>query len=217
MEKQDLSELSISIWDRLRGAIAAGDKDKAMQLIDETHSNVMQLRGILMDFIDSTMSALAEKAGEEAVYEVTRQICQKTLMPVFGEKFPKLDTEGRLKDRVFAWAVRHGMNVDIEEDEEKFVFRIPCDTGGHLTAKAESGRTRQAYPWSCGESGIVYYCLHCPVAAEVMAIEQHGYPFWITFPPKKAGEKCVQYHYKDVHKTPEEYYRRVGKNRSLKK
>jgi len=214
MEKEELTKLSVPIWDRLRGAIAAGDKDKAMKLTDETYDNVMHLRGILMDFIDATMSALAEKAGEEAVYEVTRQICQKTLMPVFGEKFPKLDTEGRLKDRVFAWAVRHGINVDIEEDEEKFVFRIPCDTGGHLTAKAESGRTRQAYPWSCGESGIVYYCLHCPVAAEVMAIEQHGYPFWITFPPKKAGEKCVQYHYKDVHKTPEEFYRRVGKKKA---
>ena len=91
--------------------------------------------------------------GEEAVYEVTRKICDETLMPVFGEKLPKLDTEGRIRDRIFAWAIRHGMNVEIEEDDEKYVFHIPCDTGGHLVAKAESGRTRQPYTWSCGESG----------------------------------------------------------------
>jgi hypothetical protein len=213
MEKEELKELSVSIWDKLRDAVAEGDKSKAARLIDETYDNVMQLRSILMDFIDATMSALAAKAGEEAVYEVTRQICQQTLVPLFGEKLSKLDTEGRLKDRAFAWTVRHGMNVDIEEDEEKFIFRLPCDTGGYLAAKEGSGRTSQAYPWSCGESGINFYCLHCPVAAEVMAIEQYGYPFWINFPPKKAGEKCVQYHYKDVNRAPEEYYRRAGKEK----
>jgi hypothetical protein len=214
MKKEELAQLSVPIWDRLRAAVAAGDKDKAMKLIDETYGNVMQLRGILMDFIDATMSALAEKAGETAVYELTRQICQDTLMPVFGAKLPKLDAEGRIRDRISAWALRHGMPVEIEEDDEKYVFHIPCDTGGHLTAKADSGRTTKAYPWSCQQSGVVYYCLHCPVAAEVMAIEQHGYPFWITFPPKKAGEKCVQYHFKDVHSTPEEYYSRVGMEKS---
>ncbi len=216
MEKQDLRELAIPIWDRLRNAVAEGNKEKAMKLIDETISNTTHIKGILMEFIDATMSALAEKAGEEAVLEVTRNICQNTLMAVFGEKFPKLDTDGRIKDRVYAWAVRHGVNFDIEEDEEKFIFRIPCDTGGRLTAKPESGRTSRGYPWSCGESGVVYYCLHCSVAAEVMAIEQNGYPFWINFPPKKAGEKCIQYHYKDVHKVPDEYYRRVGKEKPVK-
>ena len=216
MNEEELKEASISIWDKLRTAVADGDKEKAVKLIDETYSNVMHLRGILMDFIDATMSALAEKAGEEAVFEVTRHICQKTLMPVFGEKFPKLDTEGRIKDRIFAWSIRHGVNVEIKEDEEKYVFYIPCDTGGHLTAKTDSGRTSQAYPWSCSESGVVYYCLHCPVAAEVMAIEQHGYPFWVAFPPKKPGDSCIQYHYKDVNKTPEEYYKRVGKEKPSK-
>ena len=88
MEKEELVQSSVSIWDRLRKAVADGDKDKAVKLIDENYNNVMHLRGILMDFIDATMTALAEKAGEEAVYEVTRNICQKTLMPVFGEKFP---------------------------------------------------------------------------------------------------------------------------------
>ncbi len=213
MEKEELKELSISVWDRLRQAVARGDQNKAAELIDETCNNVMQLRGILMDFIDATLSALADKAGEEAVYEITREICQKTLMPVFGEKFPKLDTEGRLQNRAFAWAIRHGVNFDIEEDEEKYTFRIPCDTGGYLAAKEGSGRTTQAYPWSCQESGINYYCLHCPVSAEVMAIEQHGYPFWISFPPKKSGEKCIQYHYKDVSKVPEKYYQRAGKEK----
>jgi hypothetical protein len=51
------------------------------------------------------------------------------------------------------------------------------------------------------------------VSAEVMAIEQHGYPFWISFPPKKSGEKCIQYHYKDVNKVPEKYYQRAGKEK----
>ena len=87
MKEEELRESSVSIWDRLRTAVTDGDKEKAAKLIDETYSNVIHLRGILMDFIDATMSALADKAGEEAVYEVTQQICQTTLMPVFGEKF----------------------------------------------------------------------------------------------------------------------------------
>jgi hypothetical protein len=213
MEKEELRQSSTSIWDRLRKAVSDGDKDKAPRLIDETYCNVMHLRGILMDFIDATMTALAEKVGEEAVYEVTRKICNETLMPLFGEKLPRLDTESRIKDRINAWAVRHGVNIDIDEDEDKYIFKIPCDTGGYLTAKPESGRTSRAYNWSSGEVGVGYYCLHCLVSAEFMAIEQHGYPFWITFPPKKAGERCVQYHYKNVKKVPEQYYHRVGKEK----
>jgi len=213
MKKEELTQSSISIWDRLRKAVADGDKEKAIKLIDENYNNVMQLRGILMDFIDASMTALAEKAGEEAVYEVTRKICSETLMPLFGEKLPRLNTEGRIKDRINAWAVRHGINIEIEEDEEKFILRIPCDTGGYLMAKPVSGRTSKAYDWSSGEAAVGYYCLHCLVSAEFMAIEQHGYPFWITFPPKKAGERCVQYHYKNVKNAPEQYYHRVGKEK----
>ena len=213
MEREELKQSSISIWDRLRKAVTDGNKDEASRLIDETYQNVMQLRGILMDFIDATMTTLAEKAGEEAVYEVTRNICNKTLMPLFGEKLPKLDTEGRIKDRINAWAVRHGVSIDIVEDEEKYIFKIPCDTGGCLAAKPESGRTSKAYDWSSGEINVGYYCLHCLVSAEFMAIEQHGYPFWINFPPKKVGEKCIQYHYKDLKRVPEQYYNRVGKDK----
>jgi len=192
MRKDELKEISTSIWDKVRDAIDKGDKEKAKTLLEEALQNVMQLRGILMDFIDELQIALAEKAGEEAIHETMRKICNAKMMPLFGQKFPRLTTEERVRDRAFAWAVRHGVTIGIEEDEEKFVFKLPCDTGGYLAAKPS----------------------HCSLAGEVMAIEQVGYPFWVNFPPKKAGDLCVQWHYKDVKKAPEKFYRRAGKSKA---
>jgi hypothetical protein len=214
MRKEELKEISTSIWDKVRDAIDKGDKEKAKALLEEALQNVMQLRGILMDFIDELQIALAERAGEEAIHETMRKICNARMMPLFGQKFPRLTTEERIKDRSFAWAVRHGVNFEVEEDEEKFVFQLPCDTGGYLAAKPASGRTKKAYPWTSGEKDVSYYCAHCSLAAEVMAIEQVGYPFWINFPPKKAGELCIQWHYKDVQKAPEKFYKRAGKSKA---
>ncbi len=216
MDKKELKEISISIWEKVRGAIERGDKEEAKALLEEGVKNVYQLRGILMNFIDAFQTALAEKTGEEAVHQTMRNICNENMMPLFGQKFPRLTTEERIRDRAYAWAVRHGVSIDIEEDDEKFIFKLPCDTGGVLAAKPESGRTKQAYPWSSGEKDVGYYCAHCALAAEVMAIEQVGYPFWINFPPKKAGELCIQYHYKDTGKVPEKYYRRAGKTKPAK-
>lgn len=214
MKKDELKELATSIWDKLRKAIDKGDKEKAKSFLEEAVKNVYQLRGVLMDFIDASLTALAQKAGEEAVDELMREICSRTLMPLFARKFPRLTTEERIKDRVYAWAVRHGVNFEIEEDDEKFIFKIPCDTGGYLAAKEGSGRTKKPYAWSSGESKVNYYCSHCSLAAEVMAIEQHGYPFWINFPPKKAGELCIQWHYKDIWKAPAKFYQRAGKSKT---
>ena len=213
MKKEELKAISTSIWDKVRDAIDKGNKEKAKALLEEGVSNVYQLRGILMDFIDELQIALAERAGEEAIHETMRKICNARMMPLFGQKFPRLTTEERIRDRAFAWAIRHGISFEIEEDDEKFICKIPCDTGGLLAAKPTSGRTKKAYPWSGGEKGVGYYCAHCSLAGEVMAIEQVGYPFWINFPPKKAGDVCVQWHYKDVRKAPDKFYQRAGKSK----
>jgi hypothetical protein len=213
MEKKEKKEISISIWDRLGAAIQEGDKSKAIALFKETKEEFDKFRASYLDFPNFTLTALAEKCGEEAVHEVLRKIAEETIWVHFGKEFPRWSAEERIRRRAWAWTRSHGVGIDIEEDDEKFIVRIPCDTGGVILGKKECGRVKEPHPWSAGERDIGYYCTHCLIAFEEMAIERYGHPWWITFPPKKAGERCVQYHYKDITQTPEKYYQRTGKSK----
>jgi len=213
MEKKEMEEISISIWDRLGTAIQEGDKSKSTALFKEMREEFEKFRGFYLDFPNFALTALAEKCGEEAVYDVLRKIAEHTIWTHFGQEFPRLSAEDRIRRRAYIWTLSHGVGIDIEEDEEKFIIKIACDTGGVIVGKKECGRVKEPHPWSCGEPDIAFYCTHCLIAFEVMAIERHGYPWWVTFPPKKAGERCVQYHYKDITKTPDVYYQRAGKSK----
>ena len=216
MKKQELKEISTSIWDKLRRAIQEGDRSKATALVDKMQEESIQFRGFFMDFPNFTLTALSERCGEEAVHEVLRKIADHTIWAHIGPEFPRMNAEDRIRRRADVFTSTRGLNLDIQEDEEKFIIRIPCDTGGALLAKKECGKIKEAHSWSCGERDIPLYCTHCLIAFEVMAIERYGHPWWITFPPKKAGEHCIQYHYKDITKTPEQYYQRAGKKKQTR-
>lgn len=217
MEKQELKRLSISIWDQLHRAVQAGDKSKATELIEEIQENVKKIKGVMTDCIDLALTSLAEQCGEEVVSDVMEKFSGNSIWPVFGEDFARLSGDERLRRRAYGWTALHGVNITIGEDEEKFILKIPCSTGGLLVAKKERGKVKETHPRFCGERDISLYCTHCLVAFEVMALNRQGHPWWINFPPKRAGELCVQYHYKDITKTPEIYYRRAGKDKPIDK
>ena len=72
------------------------------------------------------------------------------------------------------------------------------------------GKTKKEYPWSWFMKDVPYYCLHCSVWHEIMAIEARGAPVKITEYDPAPNAPCKFVFYKDPESYPEKYYKRVG-------
>ena len=155
------------------------------------------------------LSYIGEHCGEDAVYEIHRKNIENTLLPMFHRLFETKDIEEKIRKRAAVWTHFHMISLDeIEEDNEKFTFKIQCDSGGSIRQWPDYGKTKEGHPWSYGEKGFCYYCGHCPIFHEIMPIEKYGFPNLITDP--QPGGKCYQYLYKDPEDVPEKYYNRIG-------
>ncbi len=216
MDKKELKELTVTIFDRLRQAIESGDKKKALELVEEIDRNKHDFNESYRVWIDLMLTYIADKLGEEAVYEIHRINGERALWPRFGYILdPKVSPEEKIRKRSYTWTHWHMTPiVDIIEDEEKFTFKLKCDSGGSINQWPKHGQTKEAHPWSYGKKGMSYYCAHCPVVLEIMAIEKAGYPAWVSEPGPNGT--CIQYLYKDQTKVPEKYYERLGLKKGQK-
>ena len=209
MDKTEMDELRVCIYDKLRKAISKGRKKEALALLDEIDINRAAYRNVYLSWIDLLLTYIAEKLGEEAVYDTMRIFDGKMVRQTIAGAAGDIDAEDRLRKRAHIWTSLHGGSIDsIEEDEEKFILKFKCPSGGAIRTKETYGKTRGAYPWTYGKKGFPYYCIHCPVSFDIMSIEQMGFPAWITL--HEADGWCTQYLYKDPTNVPEEYYERVG-------
>lgn len=210
MKKEELQKLGMSIYGRIKQAIERGEKDKALELTEEAFRAKMDSENSMVRWIDLLMTIVADKLGEEAIFKAHKKLDDLAVRRNFASQNEA--PEVRVRKRAYVWNSIHGIDVNIEEDEEKFIFRFACSSGGSLRASGQCGKTRQAHPWSYDQTGLAYYCTHCPTIFEVKRIEEFGYPDWVTFPQE--GGECVQVLYKDPRNTPAEYYKRVGKEKS---
>jgi hypothetical protein len=217
MEKEELKELTVSIFERLRQAIKKGDKEKALALTDEIDRNKHDFDESYRVWIDLLLTTIADKLGEEALYEIHRINGERALWPRLGWIMdPILPPEEKIRRRAYTWTHWHGTTLDaIEEDEEKFTLRIKCDSGGSIRMWPQYGKTKKGHPWSWGEKDFCYYCAHCPIVFEIMAIEKAGYPAWLVNPEPEG--RCVHYLYKNPADVPEKYYKRVGMKKKTAK
>ena len=122
---------------------------------------------------------------------------------------------------------QHSMypNLTVEEDDEKFILTMqPCGSGGRLIdSGAYEGplgyaKLKKPGPHTWGEADLPIYCAHCPWAQEIFPVSEvgEGMQLWIHASPfpKKPGDPCVQYVYKDPKYVPDRYYERVGVSRT---
>jgi hypothetical protein len=214
MEKQELKDLTISVYDRLIRAIEQDDRVKAKELIDEIERNKYDFDNAYRQMLDIMLTYIADKLGEDALYEIHRLNGERSIWPRFGWAFDETTgVEDKVRRRAHAWTDWHCINIDeITEDDEKFSIKYKCPSGGTVRMWQEHGKTKEGHPWSWGEKGFSYYCLHCPVIFDIMSIERHGHQPWITIQHPEGH--CELQLYKDPARIPEEYYQRVGMKKS---
>ena len=106
----------------------------------------------------------------------------------------------------------------IEEDEEKFTFRMnPCGSGQRLWRRGmyegenAYGVTQEAHDWSYGRAGFPLYCTHCTLMNELLPIKWYGMPLYPSDPPDDFDrDPCTWYWYKDPADIPARHWERYG-------
>lgn len=116
----------------------------------------------------------------------------------------------------------------IEEYEDRYeVLWDPCYSGGMarrgdptLCTPPRTGTpynyavNKEPHTWTGGRTGMMGWCLHCPVLHELMEIEHTGgyLSQWIVG-YKDPWAPCSYICYKEVDWVPEEYYTRLGRTK----
>lgn len=226
---EPVEELGISTYDRLRDAVKSGDKETALKLIDYVQIEGKGLHDVYCDWTYALLTWIAANYGEEKLPEVLRYCKKKTSVAFYGQ-LKNLKTVKQLV-QWFAEQMRAHRSgpgetgeIKVWEEEDKYVISCdPCGSGGRMRRTGELdktpprtgppfhlGKTKKAYPWSWNMEGVPYYCLHCSVWHEMMAIEATGAPTKITEYDPDASTPCKSYFYKKPELVPEKYYKRVG-------
>jgi hypothetical protein len=216
----ELESMTVSAWERAKGAVAAGDQESAIALIDEAARRTRDLQIYSIEWITSLLSFVSRELGEPAVERALRATSDDFIHARRQGKWSDLPATARAK--VIARSMlANGGACEVDEDDEKVILSFHCGSGGRLIDEGrydkDGGpyvtlRERSARTFSRDELPV--YCAHCSVHNEMQAIEWGDTPTSIEFPPTKPGEPCVHHVYKDVDAIPDEAYERIGLRRN---
>jgi hypothetical protein len=213
----------------LSASIERHDHNTAVRQTEELRARSQLFHDIYTDWCWSIMTYVSRAYGEE---EVTRLI-RETVAPWFKERYDRyfaLPEDERLQLTVegmrghLCGPGRLG-DVEVADEGNRWVISFdPCGSGGRMrrgdSARGDPPRTEAPYSfgvssrghdWTWGQAGVCYYCAHCAIVNEQLAIDTYGHPIRVTEYPRDPGHPCRWIIYKNVSDIPEEYYERVGR------
>jgi hypothetical protein len=213
----DTETMTEPAWEQAKAALAAGDHERAGDLIDVAVRRWRRLQDYSINWVTSLLSFIGRELGEDAVERALRQFGEEFVARRRGEGWDALPAEARARAIARAMVANFG-TCDVSEDEEKIVLSFRCGTGGRLI---DDGRYEDdgAYltltepgPRTFGRRALPVYCAHCSINNEVQPVEWGGAPTTVEYPPEAPGQPCVHHVYKDVGAIPAEVYERIGKD-----
>ncbi|MGH2728714.1 MAG: hypothetical protein ACRDKS_17220 [Actinomycetota bacterium] len=211
----DHREIETPTQTLIEEAIDAGDAAAAKKLLRSMVGDWQRNKDYSINWITSLLSFIGRRLGEDAVEEALRDFGKRYLRERRAG-YAAVTSGKRLEGLVRAMKA-NGADVELNEDEDKYIASFRCGSGGKLIDEGAYGAPRDYLtlngpsPVTFGRETLPVYCAHCSINNEIEPIEQTGVPVTIEFPPKRPGEPCVHHVYKDPSLIPAEIYRRVGK------
>ncbi len=212
-------------------AIDAGRLEDAKRLARYMVPEGKSLHDLFCDWIWQMLTAVAERQGEEEMYGVMRASQETWFMKRTWKGFLSMAVEARVQLTAEVMRAHHcGPDqdgaIEVVEDDEKYSIRMdPCGSGGRmrrgdpvdgtpsrLGPPYGFGATQEAHDWSWGKRNVPYYCVHCALN-ELLPMEWGGHPLWVTGYDEDASRPCVWHFYKRADDIPEEFYRRLGRDK----
>ena len=225
---EPIEELGISSYDRLRDLVKAGKTEEALQLIDYIQHEFKMLHDLYTDWTYADLTYVAETYGEEEIPKLFRYVKSKLDLVAYKGygKVSQLELIQYFAEAMRAHRCGPGEtgSFKVWEEKDRYVMEFnPCGSGGRMRRTGEldgipprtgepfnQGVTKKCYPWSWGKKGVPYYCAHCAIWHEIMAIEKAGVPIKVTDYQDDPNAPCRWYFYKSKEVIPEEFYTRTG-------
>jgi hypothetical protein len=209
----------------VKEALAASDFPRAVRELDHLRLEFKNIHDVLVAWVHDLLTYIAERYGEENVFDSILGTYEKIWAPRY-ERWDEFTPEEKLQLTVegmrgghFSGPRRRG-DMAIEEREDRYVISFdPCGSGGVLRrGDPESGRgpyptdgvTREPHNWTWGKVGVHWYCVHCPIALEVIPLRKTGRPMRPLDHNLDPFAPCVWNIYKDPARTPVRHYARIG-------
>src|ERR1035441_8369600 len=213
---EELREMERRTLDVAQEAIEQGDKQKAKELVNRMYEEFNHLHDGYMFWVTGLQTYIYHNYGIDAVEKAEREAHTIEGKTVFK---PSKETDMRSMIIRMSKGLRgHLQPLTIEEEDEKIVITMkPCGSGERIIEKGgyEAGLAivKDPHRITWGMKDFPIYCVHCPVM-ETLGFEGTGdlQPVHLAHEPMRHGF-CHFAYYKDPANIPEEYYRRLGKEK----
>ncbi|MFC1967715.1 hypothetical protein ACFLV2_03680 [Chloroflexota bacterium] len=212
--EKELEEMGKVPRDSAIEAIEAGDKEKAIDIVNGIHNTAQGTLDMFVGWVADLMDYIYVHDGAEGLEEALRKTYERGESKRL-EAFSKMDVRGRVEAHA---AGLRGLlqKLEIEEDDEKICIKMAsCGTGQRLMEAGayESPRNlskMSPHRLTWGTKDFPVYCSHAPMQ-EIIAIEKMGKPMFVRLPAAEVStESCRLCYYKDDNSIPEEIYHRLG-------
>jgi hypothetical protein len=213
----DIEGMVTPAWEQAKAALAAGDAERAAELMDVAAARAQSLQTYSINWITSLLSFIGRELGEDAVESALRRTGEEFVRGRrdTGTPWESLPAEARAK--IIARAmVANGGSCTVSEDDEKIVLSFRCGSGGRLIDEGryegEDGYVtlREPGPRTFQRDALPVYCAHCSVNNEMQPVEWGGVPTSVEYPPEQPGEPCVHHVYRDPRSAPADTWVRIG-------
>lgn len=233
IRRDDCAELGVSTVTKAIEAIDKGRLTEAKDLVNYLSVEWKGLHDLYGDWSWGVYDYIAENFGEEELFKALKKAHAAQIQQiVMARKLISTEEYVHLLAE-FMRAHRSGPkqlgDVVVKDEGDKYVIvSDPCGSGGmmrrgdpltgtppHTLPPYSHASVKGAYPWTWSKPNVARYCVHCAVA-EIMYIEEAGYPLCIIEYPDDPKDPCKMLIYKDPKSIPESYYKRVGKSKTIK-
>ena len=213
----DIEGMVTPAWEQAKAAVAAGDSERAAELIDTAAARAQSLQSYSINWITSLLSFIGRELGEDGVEAALRQTGEEFVRRRrdTGTPWESLPAEARAK--IIARAmVANGGSCEVDEDDEKIVLSFRCGSGGRLIDEgAYDGpdgylTLTETGPRTFQRDTLPVYCAHCSVNNEIQPVEWGGVPTSVEYPPDGPGEPCVHHVYREPRSAPTDTWVRIG-------
>ncbi len=213
---EELREMGRRTLDVAQEAIEQGDKQKAKELVQRMYKEFNHLHDGYMFWATGLLTYIYQNYGIESVEKAERFAHTIEGKTVFK---PPVETDLRSLIIHLASSLRgHLQPLEIEEDDEKIVLTMkPCGSGERIIElggyEAGLAKVEEPHRITWGMKNFPIYCVHCPIM-ETLGFEGTGdlQPVHLATEPMRHGF-CHFAYYKDPANIPEEFYRRLGKEK----
>lgn len=217
------------------------EQDRARDLVESLREQWRSLHDRQVDVASGMMTQAAIRYGEVEIEALYRDYLTG---PHFEWRYRQFDPNNKpwsesLPTNVYlsieamrshlCGETRQG-DVELEEDDEKFVLRFdPCGSGGRTVrgepqegtgsrheAPYHYGYTTESHDWAWNKKGVCFYCAHCCMVLEKFPMETWGAPVRVVEPPTwpdRKDVKCSWTIYKELDNVPAAAYERLGHNK----